>query len=313
MTTATERVPQLEAFRQSLPRICACTDALGVTMYRTKTVAELMRYIGPNHLNSINHLVFDIDRPGAVLAWDDANCPPPTWVAINPENEHAHYGYSLASPVQFNPDSSRRPQRYLAAIEEALGTKLGADRGYAGNLTKNPLNAYWPTVCFSDMAYEMDGLASHLDLNSTVLDLRRTAPDWGLGRNCILFDRLRHIAYAERRKPQGWFSYEFFEDYLEGRAMCFNLDFLKPLGHREVHGIAKSVAKWTWSNMSPEGFKMWGDNRRAKSIRVRHSKSNLRAERIRELAEQFPDLTQREIAKIAGVNVATVCRALARR
>lgn len=312
MTTATEILAQLEPFRQSLPRVCACTDQLGVTLYRTRTVAQLMRYIGPNHPNSVNHLVFDLDRPLAVLDWEDANAPPPTWVAINPGNGHAHYGYSLASPIHFNPDSSRKAQRYGAAIEDALGAKLRADRSYAGNLTKNPLNPFWTTVCFSDLAYELDRLGSHLDLEGRFLDLRRKLPAVGLGRNCSLFDGLRHIAYRERRNPQGWFEYSFFEAYLDRIAQGMNHEFLIPLGDREVHGIAKSVARWTWENLSPEGFRMWGDARRAKSIRVRGARSAERAQRIRELAGMFPDLTQRELARIAKVSVWTVNTALAR-
>jgi len=268
-----------------------------------------MRYIGPNHPNSVNHLVFDIDRPLAVLAWEDTNCPAPTWAAVNPSNGHAHLGYSLADPVQWNPDSSRKAQRYASAISVAMGRKLGADPGYAGALTKNPLNAYWPTVCFSDVAYELDTLGSHLELDG-LLDRRIRLPTEGLGRNCNLFDGLRLAAYAERRSPQGWFSEEMFIDHIERLARGMNLEFTTPLTTREVHGIAKSVAFWTWNNMSPEGWKMWGDNRRAKSIRVRHATSTERATRIRELASMFPDLSQRAIASMVGMTAMTVNRAL---
>lgn len=300
---------QLANFRNSLPRVCACTNELGVTLYRMKTAAEVMRYIGPNHPNSINHLVFDIDRDLAVLAHEDSNSPPPTWAAINPDNGHAHLGYSLASPVHWNPDSSRKAQRYASAISVALGRKLEADPGYAGALTKNPLNPYWPTVCFSDVAYELDTLGAHLELDG-LLDRRTRLPAEGLGRNCNLFDGLRLAAYAERRNPQGWFSYEFFEDHIERLALGLNSQFLAPLPSREVHHIARSVASWTWNNMSPEGFRMWGDNRRAKSIRVRHAKSVDRAERIRDLARTFPEATQRELAAMVGLSERTVRYAL---
>lgn len=300
---------QLEHFRNSLPRVCACTNELGVTLYRMKTAAEFMRYIGPNHPNSINHLVFDIDRDMGVLAHDDTNSPPPTWAAINPANGHAHLGYSLASPVHLNPDSSRKAIRYASAISVALGRKLEADPGYAGALTKNPLNPYWPTFCFSDVAYELDTLGTHLELEG-LLDRRTRLPEEGLGRNCNLFDGLRLMAYRERRSPQGWFSYDFFENHIERLGLGLNDQFSNPLPSREVHHIAKSVASWTWNNMSPEGFRMWGDNRRAKSIRVRHARSVDRFERIRDLARTFPGATHKELAEMVNLATKTVQRAL---
>lgn len=299
----------LAHFRESLPQVCACTNELGVTLYRMKTAAEIMRYIGPNHINSINHLVFDIDRDMAVLSWADNNCPAPSWAAINPENGHAHLGYSLASPVHYNPESSKKAQRYAAAVSVALGRQLEADPGYAGALTKNPLNPYWPTFCFSDVAYELDTLGAHLELEG-FLDARTRLPAEGLGRNCNLFDGLRRIAYRERRATQGWFSFDYFFDHIKRVGLGMNIEFASPLPEREVHHIAKSISKWTWDNMSPEGFRMWGEARRAKSIRVRQERSVTRAERIRDLARAFPGATQRELAAMSGLSVGTVNTAL---
>jgi hypothetical protein len=300
---------QLALFRNSLPNICACTETLGVTLYRMKSIAEKMNYIGPNHINSINYLVNDIDKPDAALAWEDENCPPPNIMTINPENGHAHYLHALSTPVHFNPDSSRAAQRYLGAVDLALRCKLGGDPGYSGNLTKNPLHPHWPTFCFSDVAYDLDTLAAHLDLENT-LDLRRKLPAEGLGRNCNLFESLRQFAYRERRKPEGFLSFEFFQGVIEWRGFGLNLEFPVPLPSREVQGIAKSIAKWTWANMSPAGFKLWGDNRRAKSLRVRHNQSEVRAERIRDLARTFPEATIRDIAKMVDLGKSTVARAL---
>lgn len=309
MTQLREQVyHQLGQFRESLPDTCACTNSLGVTLYRTSTVAATMRYLNPNHPNSIKHLVYDLDRPLAALAWEDRNCPAPTWAAINPENGHAHLGYSLASPIHLNPDSSRKAMRYGAAVEASLRAKLGGDPGYAGNLTKNPLHPYWPTYCFSDLAYELDTLAAHLDL---AFDGRRRVQAEGVGRNVTLFDRIRFHAYAARRNAaQGWLSEELFIHHLLGVGMGFNEEFAVPLYPREVAGIAKSVGRWTWENFSPEGFRLWCDNRRAKSLRLRAAQSQERAQRIRELAQTFPDLTQPQIAKLVGVSPRTVWKAL---
>ena len=314
MTTTDKEYTFFETFRKSLPNICACTNQIGefgVTLYRMKTVAEVMKYIDPNHPNAINHLVFDIDRDEGILAWDDNNCPLPTWACVNPDNGHAHLGYSLASPIHFNPDSSRKAQRYGAVVQKALNLKLKGDPNYHGNLTKNPLNPYWPTMVFTDIAYELDTLADHLDLDSRDLDLRRRAESAGLGRNCNLFDSTRFYAYRLRRDPQGWFDFSWFAWNVECYAKGMNLEsFAVPLGDREVHHIAKSIATWTWENMSPEGFKLWADNRRAKSIRVRSAKSEVRAERIKEVAKLWPNLTQIQLAKMLGLSERTIRLAL---
>lgn len=312
MTTTDTLYTFLDSFRKSLPNTCACTQELGVTLYRTKTIAEIMRYIDPNHPNAVNHLVFDIDRDEGILAWDDNNCPIPNWACVNPDNGHAHLGYSLASPIHFNADSSRRAQRYGSVIQKALNLKLNGDPNYHGNLTKNPLSPYWPTAVFTDTAYELHTLAEHLDLDPKDLDLRRKVEPSGLGRNCSLFDSTRFFAYRLRRKSdQGWLDYSLFEWTIELHALGMNRQaFTIPLGDREVHSIAKSIANWTWNNMSPEGFKLWGDNRRAKSIRVRSARSEVRAERIREVAKTFPELSQPDIAKLVGLSPRTVWAAL---
>src|SRR3954464_16001188 len=56
---------------------------------------RLGQFNGPKY---ISYLVFDIDRPEAVLAWQDANLPRPTLIIENPFNGHAHYAYELATP-----------------------------------------------------------------------------------------------------------------------------------------------------------------------------------------------------------------------
>ena len=44
---------------------------------------------------------------------------------------------------------------------------------------------------------------------------------------------------------------------VNSKALIYNADFKTPLEGREVWHIAKSVAKWTWRNLSAEGFSQW--------------------------------------------------------
>ena len=66
--------------------------------------------------------------------------PAPHWIAINPENGNYHLGYLLAAPVARTNAARLKPLRYLAAIEHVLAKKLGADMGYVGLITKNPVH-----------------------------------------------------------------------------------------------------------------------------------------------------------------------------
>ena len=44
---------------------------------------------------------------------------------------------------------------------------------------------------------------------------------------------------------------------VNSKALIYNADFKTPIEGREVWHIAKSVAKWTWRNLSAEGFSQW--------------------------------------------------------
>ncbi|MCG9115921.1 replication initiation protein [Laribacter hongkongensis] len=125
------------------PRRPYCADEKHFARIRPKVTALGERYIQLNPPAHQAWLILDIDRPGAALAWDDADLPPPTYVAINPENGHAHIGYALSSPVCTTDAARIAPMRYLAAIERAYTEKARADFAFAGSLAKNPLHPSW--------------------------------------------------------------------------------------------------------------------------------------------------------------------------
>jgi len=76
--------------------------------------------------------------------------------------------------------------------------------------------------------------------------------DYGLGRNCTLFDKTRKWAYRAIR--QGWPEYEQWLKACYERASAYNLQFPFPLDEKEILGISKSVAKWTNTNFSQDSF-----------------------------------------------------------
>lgn len=256
-----ERQPeQLTLFEPSRwPRRPYCTDDLSAGLRVRSLHQALTRcYLqaNPPHLRVWS--IYDCDYEGAGIAWELAELPPPSWVAINRENAHAHLVYGLSAPVLVDHLSARdAPMRYLAAIESAVREVLRADAGYSGLITKNPAHPIWKTYRGPRIGYELSELAEALewigvDVGKHRPNTAKAAEQAGLGRNCCLFDRLRHWAYvavrdyrAERKAGQ----IEAWNRWMSAcntRALEYNGDFRYPLDGREVWWVARSVAKWVW-------------------------------------------------------------------
>jgi len=143
-----------------------------------------------------------------------------------------------------------KPLRYAAAVENALRKKLGADTGYSGLICKNPNHSHWKIAVWQPELYTLDWLADSLDLNAA--NDKEIVADYGLGRNCTLFDKTRKWAYRAIR--QGWPEYEQWLKACYERACAYNLKLLVPLDDNEVKGIAKSIARWTSRYFNESSF-----------------------------------------------------------
>jgi hypothetical protein len=194
--------------------------------------------------------IYDIDRPGAALAWEDANLPCPSWIAVNMDNKHGHLVWGLSAPVLVDsPDLRQGPLRYLCAVEAAFRARLEADQGYSGLLTKNPLHQRWYVLRGPRIDYTLDELVDNFDAEDLAFYVNKSKKpeEVGLGRNVTLFDWLRQWAYVAIRRYRTQRN-----QFLQWQAECYektllrNGDFARPLDGRERYHIAKSVAKWTW-------------------------------------------------------------------
>lgn len=301
---------QLDLFSDTIPKKPYCTDTLGSLDIRPAMSAIKRRYIQPNSPSDLRWLVYDIDRPTGYFDWYDRHGPTPNIVVRNRDNGHAHLLYGLEVPVYKQPTAQKRPMRYAAAIDVALTEKLEADPGYAGLLCKNPLHPSWDVSIFEKSSYTLGWLADYVDLEP-FRDKRIHLPPVGLGRNCTLFEVTRRWAYRQRRSPQGWLSVGFFIEAVTAYAAGYNLQtFTKnPLPWAEVKATGKSIGKWTWENMDEVGFRAWGDNRRAKSIRVRKAGAFEKAQQARLYRETHPEASNRAIAQVLGYSLDTVNRA----
>lgn len=232
------------------PRRPYCTDDLESGL-RIRSLKQALTkcYIqaNPPHLRVWS--LYDIDRPGGGLAWEDANLPPPSWATVNKANGHAHLAYGLTAPVLTSSMEARQaPLRYLNAIEAAFRAKMGGDDGFSGLITKNPAHPLWWTLRGPQIAYELGELAEWVDLEKFKARQGVKVAEVGLGRNVTVFDFVRLWAYKKVRDykhQQGGFVH--WQKAVYDRCMARNADFTHPMDHREAYHIARSVAKWTWN------------------------------------------------------------------
>jgi hypothetical protein len=295
----------LETFRNNLPQKPYCTDELTFGLkIRPAETAIKKRYLQYNKPTDLRWFVYDVDRPTAHFDWYDCKAPSPNITVMNRQNGHAHLFYGLEVPVYTQTTAKKNPIRFASSIDVALIKALEADEHFAELICKNPFNEFWETRVWREASYDLAELADSLDL-SAYKDQRKRLPEIGLGRNCDLFDSTRFYAYREIRKPIP--NYLFDEFYLEddfvdrciSYARNHNL-FNTPLPEREILSIGKSVGKWVYRNMSPEGFLEWAESRRKKSIEVRQEQSDEKKNEVLALAAQ--GLSKQAIAIYLGIS-----------
>lgn len=308
-------VVQLDLFSSRLPNKPYCTDDLAAgLLIRSKASATKRRYIQHNPPPILAFMVYDLDRPDSALAWNDALLPVPAWVSVNPENGHSHIAYGLIAPVARTDAARAAPLRLAAAIEAAYGAKLDADRGYSGLITKNPMHPHWHVYYPATEAanfgyYDLAELAEYVTLPNKLPKGREAA---GIGRNVCLFDSLRIWSYSAVRvhwRPNG---FKAWQSAVLEKAESLN-QFAEPLPYAEIKATAKSVAKWTWQNFTPKGFKDYVERTHTPEIQAKRGNKSgqVRAEKAIEKAVQAQEMRkqgmkQAAIAKALGVHRNTV-------
>jgi len=255
-TAAAESTEALGLMLERLPRKPYCTDDLSAgTRVLPRRIALRRRYIQLDPPGRIAALVFDVDRPGAALAWDDVGLPPPSWSAQSPDSGRAHLGYVLSWPVYRQPATA--PGRYADAVYAAYKGRLGADPGYARLLAKNPFSPSWRTTCWRDEPYSLSELAEYVDLSSAPAPQRGDEAVQG-GRNVALFEALRAWAYTAVPlywRPGGetaWHDAVLDAAQRLSPEVCAG-NSRGLLSWSEIRAVARSVARWTWRHMPPTG------------------------------------------------------------
>ncbi|MFI3187166.1 MAG: replication initiation protein [Methylococcaceae bacterium] len=232
------------------PRRPYCTDDFqdGVRI-RSLKQALTKRYLQANPPSLRVWSIYDIDRAGGALAWEDANLPPPSWITSNRENRHAHIVYGLDVPVMVGDAARLAPIRYLHGLESAYTEKLGADRGYSGLITKNPAHSHWQTFIFPVKAYTLKDLADCIeDFDKFIPKPNVKVAEVGLGRNLTVFYDVSAWAYKTIRNYRN--ERDGYDNWLNAvivKCGQRNAEFSNPLPNNELRHIAKSLSKWVWS------------------------------------------------------------------
>ncbi len=298
---------QLDLFAdpQRWPRRPYCSDDKTARHIRSLKSALKRSYIqaNPPHLRVWS--IYDVDRSGAALAWDDAGLPPPSWAAANRQNGHAHLVWGLSAPVLVDsPDMRQRPLRYLCAVEAAFRAKLQADQGYSGLITKNPAHPIWQTLRGPQLAYDLAELADWVDLPKFLP--KRNPEEIGLGRNVTVFEALRQYAYRQIRHYKGDVrNFVLWQAHLNGRALERNGDLQTPMDSREVWHIARSVSRWTWRKFDIEASDARFSARQAhRGAKKGKAQRDALLPQVAAMAQR--GASQREIARTLGLTQRTV-------
>lgn len=294
---------QLQLFTSTLPAKPYYTDDLATGLHIAKAeIAKKAKYIQHNGPTHMLWLAFDIDRPGAAMDWSDRGAPAPNLTVMNRTNAHAHALYALETPVRTAPDGRKAPLLYAAAVENALCELLDADRGYSGLIVKNPLHHHWQVTEWHHMPYELGELADYLDLKKPAK--RKVVSDYGLGRNCTLFEELRNWSYRAIR--QGWPDYRQWLDACLTRAQMINLQFTNPLALSEVRATATSVAKWTSKRITEGDFEHYVASTHTPEIQAYRGKLKGKATREQGIELLLAGRTIDEVMAITGASQKTV-------
>ena len=150
-------------------------------------------------------------------------------------NSHSHVSFLLAKPVHRGPTAREAPLRLFARISEFYRQALGADPGYNGVLTHNPMlsahrHGEFLTHWGRKRPYSLSELAEPIPRGWRL----PVKPTTEAGRNCALFVGLMKWAGSPANIGREVLAV----------ARVTNDGLEAPLGDSEVVGLAQSVERY---------------------------------------------------------------------
>lgn len=259
-----EQQRYLAHFQDNLPHYPYATDdpTQGIRIFKKDNALKRAYVQSGRYPHAVFRLVVDVDTPWP-LAEQKFQALPPSLMLINPQSRHFHGWYEIDPiPLSVPPERQealRAMLALLARVEAQLEAFYGADPGYTGLLSRNPLRHPPEWTWGGGKRWLLRDLAEELEGFKTRRALPPEASSYG--RNVSLFDRLRAEAYGHvsgfRGLRGGW---EAFRAWVYQRAHTLNHRLFA--GHpkgildaREVEHTAKSIARWVWKNY--RGARTW--------------------------------------------------------
>jgi uncharacterized membrane-anchored protein YhcB (DUF1043 family) len=301
-----------ELFYSKLATKPYCSLGKRADLIRSKASAIKYPYIQPNPPHLCAWLVFDCDHKDT-WRFDAVGLPVPNFIVMDKETLRHHIFYAIRD-VYTTEKARKKPLDWLAAIERTFAFYLQADTQYVGLIAKNPSHSDWHTWSIHDHIYELAELADYKDL----LPKPREQDISGFGRNCELFDNLRHWSYRNIHKH----SVQSFPEAVLSKAEQLNV-FAPALAFSEVKSIAKSVTKYTERNRNyfekrygrKIGLNPELDLQTKQSLGAMHT-ANMKADATRGKIQGVVDtlladgrkVTQKVVQESSGVGIATVKR-----
>ncbi|MBU2843693.1 replication initiation protein [Acidithiobacillus thiooxidans] len=276
-----------EYFRSHLPPKPYCTDDLteGLKIRALKIAIE-KSYIQPNGPGMVWVMVKDVDR--AVIdptdwwpVWETAGLPEPNMAVLNRRTKRGHLIYLLAAGVSKTSAARLAPLRFLSAVDQAYTLALGADTMYSGLICKNPFSDRWKVWEVHGNPFTLDDLAKWVDLTSpAITDPKPLSEIASLGRNCAMFDEGRKWAYQAIRDHWAPNGLPRWQEAVLGQLRAINGQFHEPLPFSEVKATARSIAKWTWRNITPQGLQELIDRTHTPEKQAERGKASGKARRL---------------------------------
>lgn len=266
----------IDFFKNQMPNKPYCTNNLDYGLsIRNKAKALEMLYLQANQPAIQTCLLFDLDKKNSFYTFEKVGLPIPHFITKTPKTGRCHYGYMLKAGVCKTQQARLKPLKYAAAVEMAMAKKLKADLGFAGLITKNPLNDHWSPFWSGADLYDLDYLADFVDLEKPQIQQKKSEA-YGLGRNVNLFEDLRQYAYRTVLNFKKISTFEKFENELLLKAQGLNTfcNPQNPLQYKEIKATVRSVARWTWKNFDSHTFSQIQSNR-AKKPRKTSAKNEM--------------------------------------
>lgn len=310
---------------QEAPYFPRCSDDKTATRVRPRQYAIRYPYMQINRAGMVSWLIFDLDHANP-WRWQDVGLPPPNFIVLNRANGHSQLYYAI-TPVCTTTAARSKPIAYMKAIYEAFAAKLNADPEYhSGPVAKTPGHPWWLTHEMHGAVYELGELAEYVDLVvGNLWSQGVNLDDSYHSRHCMLFEFIRHYAYAIVNRERASGSLDSFtrqvEAYANDRNNFRQYGFAADLPLSSIRATVRSVARWTWDRYTgsrrvnlgamqldshlPLAERQRLAAQRTHDLRAKATETKIRAA-CRLLKARGENLTQAAVGKLAGLTRQTV-------